>query len=899
MGATNRWTPNTPNNLNLISWNCRGIKARDSDLRELLDQYQPDVLLLQETLLKHPKQVNFKNYISHFPATPAKESTQGVAIFAKKNIAHCNFHFTPVPGIELVAITIKIGSKSTNIYSSYISPKSKIEFKELKDVFNHKFSILCGDFNAKNTTWGCRASNRRGQGLHRFTTQNGIQVLAPPRPTYYQPQEKCRPDILDIALHHSGINIHSIECLPDFGSDHRPIKIKIRDKIRRINTKTFNYNKADWDLFQAQIEDELSDKNNTIPPTPELLDAEASHFHDLIKIASTNSIPKKSFQYNGKTLPPEILSEIKHKRFLRRKFYSDRTSANKNELNKQCKLVTNLIQVHGKRTFAANLELQAAEEHGIWKAIAKIKYKPAKPHPIHGRSGLVYDEDEKADALADALEETLTPPTDIPTHTWDAIHRTQPTQPEATSASTPTLKTLEVMDIIRKLKPRKAPGPDEIQNIILQKLPEIAFYRLTQLFNSSLRIGHVPEIWKLANIVMLPKPGKDPLFPTNYRPISLLNSIGKVLEKLVCKRAQNFLTENNVIPDEQFGFRGKHATTHQLMRIVEYASLAYNRKEITGAVFMDISKAFDKVWHPGLLFKLRKVNIPHYLYNWLESFLKGRQFRIKINDTFSSFRPITAGVPQGSILSPMLFNVYTYDIPKVPRGELALYADDTTIFAKSMNLTQLVKYLQEGLDLYSNWARDWGISVNPSKSQAMLFTNKMQRNPTVKFQGANLPWQKEVKYLGVILDRTLSWGPNTTNSIKKAKAALSAITPILKTLPDTNIPLKKAKMLYYAYVRSHLEYCAPVWCQCADWNIKRLQVVQNRALRMIYKPPRYTKTLKLHEDTNTALLKDRYKLLTKTFHDRVKQVDNPLIQLLGTYQVVQDPRKRMPLHALT
>src|SRR5258705_7539147 len=163
--------------------------------------------------------------------------------------------------------------------------------------------------------------------------------------------------------------------------------------------------------------------------------------------------------------------------------------------------------------------------------------------------------------------------------------------------------------------------------------------------------------------------------------------------------------------------------------------------------------------------------------------VNGRQFRIKINDTFSSFRPITAGVPQGSILSPMLFNVYTYDIPKVPRGELALYADDTTIFAKSMNLTQLVKYLQEGLDLYSNWARDWGISVNPSKSQAMLFTNKMQRNPTVKFQGANLPWQKEVKYLGVILDRTLSWGPNTTNSIKKAKAAVSAITPILKTLP--------------------------------------------------------------------------------------------------------------------
>src|SRR5258705_435412 len=302
MGATNRWTPNTPNNLNLISWNCRGIKARDSDLRELLDQYQPDVLLLQETLLKHPNQVNFKNYISHFPATPTNESTQGVAIFVKKNIAHCNFQFTPVPGIELVAITIKIWSKSINIYSSYIYPKSKIEFKY---ILNHKFSILCGDFNAKNTTWGCRAFNRRGQRLQKFTTQNGIQVLAPPRPTYYQPQEKCRPDILDIALHHSGINIHSIECLPDFGSDHKPIKIKIRDKIRRINT-TFNYNKADWDLFQAQIEDELSDKNNTIPPTPELLDAEASHFHDLIKIACTNSILKKSFQYDGKTLPPEI-----------------------------------------------------------------------------------------------------------------------------------------------------------------------------------------------------------------------------------------------------------------------------------------------------------------------------------------------------------------------------------------------------------------------------------------------------------------------------------------------------------------------------------------------------------------------------------------------------------------
>src|SRR5258705_12627083 len=107
---------------------------------ELLDQYQPDVLLLQETLLKHPNQVNFKNYISHFPATPATTSTQVVAILVKKNIAHCNFHFTPVPGIELIAIPIKIASKSTNIYSSYISPNSKIEFNALKDIFNHKCS---------------------------------------------------------------------------------------------------------------------------------------------------------------------------------------------------------------------------------------------------------------------------------------------------------------------------------------------------------------------------------------------------------------------------------------------------------------------------------------------------------------------------------------------------------------------------------------------------------------------------------------------------------------------------------------------------------------------------------------------------------------------------------------
>ena len=207
--------------------------------------------------------------------------------------------------------------------------------------------------------------NQRGKSLLRYATHNGIEVLAPARPTFYDSVGKFKPDILDIALHHSGINIHSIETLPDYGCDHRPVKFKIREKVKRFTNKNFNYKKADWDLFQTLIEDELMAKITTSISSPDLLETESSKFHEVVKSAAQKSIPLKSGQRKTKTLPPEILSEIKHKRYFRRKFYFDRTTENKNAVNRQCKLVSNLIGIHERRTFAADLESQAAEDHGI------------------------------------------------------------------------------------------------------------------------------------------------------------------------------------------------------------------------------------------------------------------------------------------------------------------------------------------------------------------------------------------------------------------------------------------------------------------------------------------------------------------------------------------------------
>ncbi|GFW19519.1 RNA-directed DNA polymerase from mobile element jockey [Trichonephila clavipes] len=228
-----------------------------------------------------------------------------------------------------------------------------------------------------------------------------------------------------------------------------------------------------------------------------------------------------------------------------------------------------------------------------------------------------------------------------------------------------------------------------------------------------------------AVVVPILKPGKDPTLAESHRPISLLPILSKLAEKIISARLNDYLESNKILIPEQHGFRPRLSITHQLLRVVEYIKEGNNRGQCTAAVFLDIQKAFDRVWHTGLLFKLVNYNIPTPLILIIKSYISNRTFSVKINRTYSQTRPISAGIAQGSILGPVLFNLYVNDILKSTNTMLCMYADDTAILSRHKNLNTLVENINEHLAHLEIWFSVWKIALNTSKTEAVFVSQRV------------------------------------------------------------------------------------------------------------------------------------------------------------------------------
>ena len=247
-------------------------------------------------------------------------------------------------------------------------------------------------------------------------------------------------------------------------------------------------------------------------------------------------------------------------------------------------------------------------------------------------------------------------------------------------------------------------------------------------------------MWKHAKVISLLKPGKDPALPSSYRPISLLDTIGKLFEKILLHKILNVVSKRGLMRDEQFGFRPRHSTSLQLAHLVERINRNFGEKRLTGAVFLDVAKAFDTVWNHGL-YKLTLLNFPSYILHSISSYLEGRLFEAFFQTATSSRRGMRAGVAQGGLISPVLFSLYVNALPPPSHHvELALYADETAIIATSRKPTLLVSYLKLYLNNLQQWLSEWRIAINVSKSTALIFAHARRRfiQPrSVTLRGAN------------------------------------------------------------------------------------------------------------------------------------------------------------------
>jgi hypothetical protein len=271
-----------------------------------------------------------------------------------------------------------------------------------------------------------------------------------------------------------------------------------------------------------------------------------------------------------------------------------------------------------------------------------------------------------------------------------------------------------------------------------------------------LYLSYFPAQWKYAQILMIPKPGKPPTTVTSYRPISLLPVISKIFERLLKQRITEVVNSNGLIPPHQFGFLKNHSTIHQCHRLVNTIREGLETNQICTAVLLDVQQAFHRVWHPGLLYKLKK-HFPNHLYLLLRSYLSNRYFDIKNSESQPNYYPIHAGVPQGSVLGPLLYLLYTADIPTTEETMIATFVDDTAILAMDRNPIAASAKLQAHLHTLHPWLTKWKIQINTNKSININFTTRPIDTPQLSLNADPIPKKESVKYLGLHLDSKLTW----------------------------------------------------------------------------------------------------------------------------------------------
>ena len=394
----------------------------------------------------------------------------------------------------------------------------------------------------------------------------------------------------------------------------------------------------------------------------------------------------------------------------------------------------------------------------------------------------------------------------------------------------------EVKSMISTLTTSKACGPNSIPTNILKENLDFLVQPLKHIINLSFSEGCFPQLLKLAEVCPIFKK-KDKNKCENYRPISLLSNLSKLFERAMHTRVYEFFEVSKVFSDLQFGFRKNHSTNHALIDIVEKIKENLDKKTFSCGVFIDLEKAFDTVNHNILVKKLEFYGVRGLASQWFFSYLSNRQQRVKLDGRTSSYLNITCGVPQGSILGPLLFLIYINDMKNsVKNSVLHHFADDTNLLCSDKNVKNLKKKMNEDLRLIYVWLCANRLSLNVDKTEFIVFRPprvSLDQRFTLKLNRTTLFESPKIKYLGLILDSILSWKYHIFELRKK----LSRAVGILYKMRSLNSPQNVLLSIYYSLFHSHMSYGICLYGLADSQYTSKIILIQKRAIRIISKAP--------------------------------------------------------------
>lgn len=887
--------------LKIALWNANGVATRKNELHVFAVDHDLDVILLNETRLQGDAVFNVPGYQTY--RTDRQRQGQrrgnpggGTAVLVHRRLAH-----RPVntgTAFESTGIATLVGGSEIFIYAAYVSPGVAAAFRpaDLDPLLDSADSVIIGgDLNAKHQSWNSRRPTPRGTQLRTHLDQRrDTTVEAPVTPTYYPPQVNMLSDVLDIFLL-KDVNFQ-VECnaVDDLSSDHVPVLLTVNANAAVLEPRTTSTMRTDWRKYNEHLQDLLVEPQRA--ETTDALDRQVAEIHATLTEALEAATRPCNATTTRSALPAHILAAIQRKKRLRRIWQRARHPITRAMFNRQCNVVKRLLYDYRSETWDAYLTSLDTTDGSAWKLAKILRSEKHTNRPLHGQQGMVYSAQDKAEAFADTMEEQFRTHPNI--YDEDHIEEVEEELNEFFAAApgdqVEPFTLDEVTEAVKRSRPRKAPGLDRVSNKAIQYAPPHILLVLLSVFNSALRLCHFPSTWKSAKIVLFPKPGKDRLFPQNYRPISLLPTISKIFERLFLSRVSPLL--DGYIRPEQFGFRRGHSTTQQLVRVVNMLVDNANMNLCSTGVLLDVSKAFDKVWHEGLLYKLAMSPLPPAAVHLLRSYLRGRSFQISVDGALSTERAVEAGVPQGSVLGPTLYLVYTNDMPTAPGVTLSLYADDAMFLCRSARPELARNTMQRQMQLLEPWLEKWRIAVNTDKSVAVLF-RKRRRMPRaqpqpVHLNGDDIEWKDKTKYLGVTLDSKLNFAPHAKKKLAEAKQIMGMLNPMLGR--RSTLPVRTRTTLFLLIVRSVIMYASTAWWAiCAASHKKKFDVIQSKAFRQFSKQPWFVSNKTIRDSLQVPSLDEFARSSAERFFRKAAEsTQQHIAQIAVRHNLPEDYRPR-------
>lgn len=911
---------NNSGGVKICHLNCRGITPKIKELAQWIQENEIDIALFSETILKSTQPCQLPGYsLVRFDLPQAKRGLL-LAHSPRVKVTEVALH---TDGISHEALSCSVDpcdrdSPSFRLSLVYRSPApDRLDLDFLRPLFANRFSLVLGDLNARHKSLGCESrDNRAGKQLHEWLcSDEPTPTIVNERGEFTRIANKggvVSRNVLDLALATEAICplISDFSVGQDLDSDHLPIILTLRTNTPFLTDQEAprNYSKANWEAFQIHIRQTLLDPWAKPLKTPEDIDGEAAHLTAAIHAAIDHAVPLRK---RVSPLPQKIISKIKERRKLRRLHHTTREDQYRRLANRLAKEIRRDIDLFNKQkytkmcnTLAEKVEHQ--EIKNFWRDVKTLMgQKKGVNIPTLTSGPIVAHTDlDKADLLADSLDAKMRPVLSSDDGFRREVERVAqlpifyPTPPNRSEPIVPLEKDFTVQDVVWELEHLRldsAPGLDKIPNTALKLgLEYVSVTRLTNLINACFEQGYFPKIWKTAVVVMLPKPDKPPDSPSSYRPISLTSCLGKVLEKLIVRRLKQHLESTGVLGEDQCAYRKTHSTYDNLCRLVQDVMVAKQSKKKIAAVLLDVDGAFDKVWHDLLRYLMFLAGFPGKIMRICSNYLDDRQIQVRVNSILSHAFRLQAGVPQGGIISPLLYLLYVSTMPKPesPGVRRSQFADDMAIWASADGSASLGNILQRYLDRVHEWCNKQGIKINATKSQAIAFNIRSTKTgadmrPQLRLGTTIIPYYDVVRFLGIKLDTSLRLTEHVKSQVNNCRGQIMHLNRIAK---KTRLSDETLKMLYRVYIESTMTYGAPILTILPKSSIHDLQKIQNLGLRICFGIPFYISTKYLHEHARMPMVEDRIwdlglrwflKVSKAKLHDFDK-VPPPLMRAVGS-----------------